>query len=259
MRARPFRRHFETRARMAAHGLTLFTHSLCPYAHRAALTLCEKGLSPDTFERQVDLSDKPGDFLKVNPRGLVPTLRYADGSVITESLRIIRIIDEMDTLPRAARSLSGGAAREEILQFVDSCDAYGGFISAGLSFVGGGWGISRGKPNENTVETLEREVERLDALLRRSSGEFLFGDNVSLADIAIYPFAERFQLAMREFQSYDLGIDSNARAFACWLAAMAARDAVKQLRPDDAKLLASWRRTKRLDYFDYETASREAP
>lgn len=87
----------------------------------------------------------------------------------------------------------------------------------------------------------------------------MFGSTVSLADIVIYPFAERFQLACREFQGYELGEAQNAEAFVVWLAMMAARDSVKALRPNDEKLLASWRRTERLDYFDYETADRENP
>jgi len=95
--------------------------------------------------------------------------------------------------------------------------------------------------------------------LQSSGGEFLFGPEPSLADIAVYPFAERFQLAMREFQGYDIGTAQGAEAFVVWMASMAARDSVKLLRPDDEKLLTSWRRTSRLDYFDYETASREEP
>ena len=47
--------------------------------------------------------------------------------------------------------------------------------------------------------------------------------------------------------------------FAGWLTAMAAHESVAALRPDDAALLASWRRTKRLDYFDYETADVDNP
>lgn len=241
-----------------AGALTLYTHTLCPYAHRAAIALCEKGLKPGEFERQIDLSNKPQSFLRVNPRGLVPALEH-DGKVVTESLRIIAYVDEMGTLPCERGSLTRAGPRDEILEFVDACDGYGGFISAGLSFVGGGWGFKRGAPRPSTQEHLEAEVSRLDSLLQSSGGEFLFGPEPSLADIAVFPFAERFQLAMREFQGYDLGDAQGAEAFVVWMAAMAARDSVKLLRPDDEKLLASWRRTSRLDYFDYETASREEP
>jgi hypothetical protein len=79
----------------------------------------------------------------------------------------------------------------------------------------------------------------------------------SIVQRSTWPFAERFQLAMREFQGYDIA--EGAEYFAAWLTAMSARDSVRSLRPDDEALLRSWRRTMRLDYFDYETASRESP
>ena len=112
-------------------------------------------------------------------------------------------------------------------------------------------------PRASQIEEFEKTVKSLDALLRSSGGDYFFGSTVSLADIAIYPFAERFQLAMREFQGYDIA--EGAEYFAAWLTAMSARDSVRSLRPDDEALLRSWRRTMRLDYFDYETASRESP
>lgn len=233
---------------------TLWTHTLCPYAHRASLALCEKGLRPRAFERHVDLSDKPKDLFRVNPRGLVPALECEDGEIVTESSRIIVVVDERFG---ERRSLTRGP-RDEILEFARDADAAGGgFVSSGLSFVGGGWGIRRGMPRQRQVETFQRSVRALDDRLRGSEGNYLFGADVSLADISIWPFAERFQLAMREFQGYDIA--EGAEYFAAWLTAMSARDSVRSLRPDDEALLQSWRRTMRLDYFDYETASRESP
>lgn len=251
MRTKP---HTETLV-MSPPTIKLFTHSLCPYAHRASLALCEKGLQPEAFESHIDLSNKPKEFLRLNPRGLVPAMQIDDGEIMTESSNIIVHIDEI--LDRG--SLTQGAARDEILEFVSEADRHGGFISSGLSFVGGGWGFRRGMPRASQVEQFEKTIAGLDTLLRSSGGDYLFGSTVSLADIVIYPFAERFQLACREFQGYELGEAQNAEAFVVWLAMMAARDSVKALRPNDEKLLASWRRTERLDYFDYETADRENP
>lgn len=237
-------------------AVTLYTHTLCPYAHRASLALVEKGLSPKEFERHVDLSAKPAWFLRACPRGLVPAMSLDDGDVITESLRIITVVD--DVFDRGSLTSRVGP-REEILDFVKDADAYGGFISSGLSFIGGGWSIRGVQPRSSVIDGLERNVARLDSLCASSGGDFLFGSSPSIADIAIYPFAERFQLAMREFQGYELGESQGAQAFVVWLAAMAARDSAKALRPNDKELLESWRRTGRLDYFDYETADRESP
>lgn len=262
------RAHTRRMSRASAPAFKLYTHTLCPYAHRASLcalekmkmTMADAPLSPSSFEVHVDLSDKPREFLEKCPRGLVPALELGDGRIVTESVRIMHALDAMDF---GVEAPSLGGAREDVEAFTSSCDAYGEFVSAGLEFVGGGWGLVRRMPRPATVEKLERAVRNLDAMISRANGAYLFGAELTVADLAIYPFAERFQLAMREFQDgYELGAsqsDGEANHFMCWLAEMRRRDSARALRPDDEKLLASWRRTGRLDYFDYETASREHP
>eukprot|EP00959_Pyramimonas_sp_CCMP1952_P230701 4822940-Pyramimonas_sp.AAC.1 len=80
-------------------NVKFYTHTLCPYAHRVALTLKEKGdvahlpklLLPSCglFEdREVN-----NRYYSINPRGLVPSLSV-DGKVIVESLDICRYVDD---------------------------------------------------------------------------------------------------------------------------------------------------------------------
>lgn len=71
--------------------LELVSHKLCPYVHRAAITLREKGIA---FERrEIDLKNKPEWFLKLSPYGKVPLL-LADGVALFESTAICEFIDE---------------------------------------------------------------------------------------------------------------------------------------------------------------------
>lgn len=71
--------------------LELVSHTLCPYVHRAAAMMHEKGL---LFERRtIDLKAKPDWFLAISPRGKVPVL-LADGKPLFESQAIIEFIDE---------------------------------------------------------------------------------------------------------------------------------------------------------------------
>ena len=58
------------------------------------------------------MSNKPKEFLRLNPRGLVPAMQIDDGEIMTESSNIIVHID--DVLDRG--SLTQGAARDEILE-----------------------------------------------------------------------------------------------------------------------------------------------
>jgi glutathione S-transferase len=71
--------------------LELISHPLCPFVHRAAIMLAEKGVP---FERRyVDLKAKPDWFLAISPRGKVPLL-LADGTVLFESAAICEFLDE---------------------------------------------------------------------------------------------------------------------------------------------------------------------
>ena len=98
-------------------------------------------------------------------------------------------------------------------------------------------------PRASQIEQFEKTVKSLDALLRSSGGDYFFGSTVSLADIAIYPFAERFQLACREFQGYELGEAQNADAFVLWLATMAARARALPMMPLRCSSVASHQRS----------------
>ena len=71
--------------------LELISHPHCPYVHRAAIMLGEKGVP---FERRVvDLTNKPEWFLAISPRGKVPVL-VADGQPLFESAAICEFLDE---------------------------------------------------------------------------------------------------------------------------------------------------------------------
>ncbi len=71
--------------------LELVSHTLCPYVHRAAAMMHEKGVP---FERRyIDLTAKPDWFLAISPRGKVPVL-LVDGRPLFESQAIIEFLDE---------------------------------------------------------------------------------------------------------------------------------------------------------------------
>jgi glutathione S-transferase len=71
--------------------LELVSHALCPFVHRAAIMLREKGVPFD--RRTVDLRNKPDWFLAISPRSKVPLL-VADGVVLFESAAICEFLDE---------------------------------------------------------------------------------------------------------------------------------------------------------------------
>lgn len=73
----------------------LYTFRRCPYAIRARLAIQVSGITVDMHE--VDLRHKPPALLACSPKGTVPVLQRQDGSVIEESLDIMRwALDQHD-------------------------------------------------------------------------------------------------------------------------------------------------------------------
>jgi glutathione S-transferase len=67
---------------------TLYSFRRCPYAMRARMALLVRGV-PFAI-REILLRDKPEDMLVASPKGTVPVLVLANGTVIDESLDIMR-------------------------------------------------------------------------------------------------------------------------------------------------------------------------
>jgi glutathione S-transferase len=66
----------------------LYSFRRCPYAMRARMALAVSGIEVDL--REVVLRDKPPEMLEISPKGTVPVLHLQDGTVIDESLDIMR-------------------------------------------------------------------------------------------------------------------------------------------------------------------------
>jgi glutathione S-transferase len=91
-----------------------------PVAHRAHITLAELGLSYK--EEIIDLdTPRTPEYLKVNPRGLVPSISY-NGEIITESAIVAQFLADTypsDFLP-ASSDPKGALTRARINFFTDA-------------------------------------------------------------------------------------------------------------------------------------------
>ncbi|WP_084397821.1 glutathione S-transferase [Henriciella aquimarina] len=165
----------------------LYSFRRCPYAMRARLAIASAGL--ECRLREVVLRDKPAAMLEASPKGTVPVLVLEDGTVIEESLDVmlhaLRANDPEDWLTPDEGSL------EDMLALIAECD--GGFKHH----------LDRYKYaarfEDADFEHHRREglafLARLDE--RLASRAQLFGDRVSLADMAIMPFVRQFANADR--------------------------------------------------------------
>ncbi|MGJ7484143.1 glutathione S-transferase [Variovorax sp. LT2P21] len=160
----------------------LYSFRRCPFAMRARFALLASGTRCEL--REVVLRDKPAALREASPKATVPVLVDLDGTVIDESLAIMRwALSQRD--PQRWLVPSAGTL-DEMLALVAQYD--GDFKQH----------LDRYKyPNRHEgADALQHRAEAavfLDALETRLRGSrHLFGDAPALADMAIAPFVRQF-------------------------------------------------------------------
>lgn len=157
----------------------LYSYRRCPYAMRARMALWAAKIQVEL--REVSLREKPQHLLQISPKGTVPVLHLADGTVLEQSLDIMR----WALLQNDARGwLKGDMLMADSLISVND----GEFKKA----------LDRYKyperyPEQSALfyrEQGEQFLQRLEALLAEHL--FLLGDSASMADVAIFPFIRQF-------------------------------------------------------------------
>lgn len=172
---------------------TLFSFRRCPYAIRARLALAVSEIEYEHCE--VQLRDKPEAMLIASPKGTVPVLVLSGGRVIDESLDImlwaLQQHDPEHWLPIAGKNPDTKA--ENIMGLIQQND-----------FEFKPW-LDRYKYSDRYLENSEEFyrqkgeefIGELETLLSEQS--FLFGDSITLADMAIAPFVRQFAHVDREW------------------------------------------------------------
>lgn len=105
--------------------ITLYTNHRCPWAHRAHIVLKELELP---YEEVIIDLDKPREpwYLEVNPRGLVPSIKFSSGplqdEIITESGIVAQFLADAypSHLVPASNGVEGALTRARINFFVDT-------------------------------------------------------------------------------------------------------------------------------------------
>ena len=162
----------------------LYSFRRCPYAMRARLGLAVSGTACEL--REVKLSDKPAAMLDASPKGTVPVLVLGDGTVLEESLQILRwALAEADP--------EGWLGRDDPA-LIERCD--GPFKHA----------LDRYKyPNRyDDCDPLPHRADGrafladLDARIAGNGGQ-LCGEQRGIVDAAIFPFVRQFANHDREW------------------------------------------------------------
>lgn len=159
----------------------LYSFRRCPYAIRARLALWQAGVAVCVHE--VALRHKPAELLRLSPKGTVPVLHLADGSVLDQSLDIMRwALNQHD--PEGWLS---AAPLDDMLALIAHND--GPFKQL----------LDRYKYADRHPEqpahawrdqAVATHLANLEACLQRHP--CLLGDRTSLADMALLPFVRQF-------------------------------------------------------------------
>ncbi|KAI8953151.1 glutathione S-transferase domain-containing protein [Xylaria longipes] len=209
---------------VATPKLRLYTNHGCPWAHRAHIALSELKLP---FEEEIiDLSvPRTAEYLKVNPRGLVPSLAV-DGQIITESGIVAAFLADAfpSHLVPASGDANGPLARARIAFFVD---AYMSKVNAHMfPLIMAKSEEERAALVQKTVDGVVKEVEPLLA----NAGPFFGGsDKLTLAEVLTGSFVVR----LWSWPKYDLlpsglvdELSAKAPNFARWAEAVAKHPSV---------------------------------
>ncbi len=155
----------------------LYSFRRCPYAMRARLAIVTSGVQVEL--REVVLAAKPAMMLDASPKATVPVLVLPDGSVIDESLDIMRWAFASEPPGRHPSDVGAALIATNDGAFKYHLDRYKYADRYGV------------EPTEHR-RVATTCLQNLDERLRgdgRLDGD---GDSVSMTDLAILPFVRQF-------------------------------------------------------------------
>ncbi len=209
-------------------ALRLYSAPVCPFAQRVRLALAEKNLEYELID--IDLEQTPDWFLQLSPYGKVPLLVHGANKVWESG-----IINEYleDTYPQPSLLPADPGARATARIWIDYANSQ--FLPVFYQLL-----------LEQDAQRQTELAARLDAILRHmdrdglghTDGRYWLGGAVSLTDLAIYPFLERFPV-LSHYRGYRLPPD--CRRLAAWVGAMAGRPAVRAGRESDDFYIHAYR------------------
>lgn len=208
--------------------IKLYSTKTCPFAQRTRLGLTEKGL--DFSLTEIDLKNTPDWFSKISPYGKVPVLEHG-GDRVWESAIINEYLEESYPEPPLLPRSPGRRAYARF--WVDF---------ANVKLVPTFYKLLLEQDPARQRELADRYTEHLrfmerEALAAPGAGPYWLGRELSLADLAFYPWFERF-CVLEHYRKVTLPGDCTR--LRDWLTAMDERDAVQKLKQPPEFYIASY-------------------
>lgn len=179
----------------------LYDYHRSSASYRVRIALALKGID---YERvPIDLlASKQRDtaYRARNPQGMVPMLEL-DGAAITQSLAIIDALDHRICEPRLVPEEPLDRAHVLALALTIACDIHPLNNLRVLEHLSG-LGLAQGVRDDWYRHWITVGFDALEALAAPRAGRFLFGEEVTLADICLVPQmfnARRFAVDLRAY------------------------------------------------------------
>jgi len=159
----------------------LYSFRRCPYAIRARMAIKYASISCEL--REVILRDKPQTMINLSNKGTVPVLQLMDGSIIDESLGVMLWALEQsdpDNWLDVEKNDTWLLIEKNDQEFKQYLDQYKYF---------------QRYPEHSQLyyrEKAEIFIELLETNLQKHDGIALVSNQLSLADVAIFPFIRQF-------------------------------------------------------------------
>ena len=199
--------------------MKLYGADVCPFVHRARLTLAEKGLEHEYVA--IDLRDKPDWYHEVLPTGKVPLLEHK-GHRIWESAIVCEYLEEAFPEPSLLPSDPGRRAAARIwIEWVSS-----DLIAPFYKFL-------MAQDDESKKEHRETLVKALDKLEKEGfqDSEWIFGTSRSLVDIETYPWFERWPV-LSHYRDFE--VPERFKKIHRWMSLMKESEHVKAIAMDSS-------------------------
>lgn len=167
----------------------VYSFRRCPYCMRAHMALKYSGIKVEL--REVDLKNYPPQALEISPKATVPVLLLPDGTVIDESWDILKWALSQNDPDNWSGDNDEHTLDAEILietndfSFKEDLDHYK-------------YADRYPEHNEEHYrQACEEFIGELDEML--SENRYLLTDQLSLADIGVFPFIRQFSLVDKEW------------------------------------------------------------
>mmetsp|Transcript_22584 Transcript_22584/g.51252 ORF Transcript_22584/g.51252 Transcript_22584/m.51252 type:complete len:281 (-) Transcript_22584:106-948(-) len=213
----------------------------CPYVQRTHMCLLELGIPFDVTE----ISGKPDWYLKINPRGKVPSIRVpaSDYATIYESAICNEFLcdyyrsnneEECTLMP------DDPYARAEIRLLNDHCDSLG---KAQFTYL-----MNKDEAKDEELRSaMEDALGVYEEALAKRRGQYLLGDDFTLADIHVFPFIQRLSVTHRHWKGYELSPERFPRLTG-WIGACSERESARQSSMSEEKTISVYRKFVEADY-----------